>query len=146
MSDRPHTRLDSGLVLDPEGRWFHDGAPVEHPKIVEVFNRGIERAPDGRYLLRVADDWCWVEVQGTPLQVLSVRVDGEVTATYSNGRVEPLRPETLRLRDGVLVCCAASGMEARFGRAAQAALAGLLEEEDGRFVLVVAGRRWPIPE
>ena len=43
---RWHTREDSGLRLDREQRWFHDDERIEHPKVIEAFNRG----------LRVEDD------------------------------------------------------------------------------------------
>jgi hypothetical protein len=90
LTGRWHTREDSGLVLDEEGRWFHDGAAVEHPRIAEAFHRGLERALDGRYLLRLGSDWCFVEVRGTPLQVVAAAVErdaGRAELTFSNGVV-----------------------------------------------------------
>ena len=141
MSGRLHTREDSGLVLDREGRWFHDGVLVEHPKIAEAFNRGIERDEQGRYVLRFGDDWCFVTVEDAPLQVETATPAGEsVALALSNGRREPLRPETLSLRDGVLYCVAESGLTARFGRSAQFALGSLLEERPDGYVLVLGGR------
>lgn len=146
MQGRRHTREDSGLVLDREGRWFHDGEPVEHPKVVEAFNRGLERDGQGRYVLRVGEDWCFVAVEDAPLQVESLMPSpDEVVLELSNGRREPLRPETLTLKDGVLYCVAESGLTARLSRSAQFALGSLLEERDGGYVLVLAGREHRIP-
>lgn len=145
MAGRLHTREDSGLVLDRDGRWFHDGEPVEHPKIVEAFNRGLERAPDGRYLLRFGPDWCYVTVEDAPLQVaVALEVDGRVALKLSSGATESLRPETLWERGGVLYCLSQAGLPARFGRSAQVALGSLLEERPGGFVLVLQGREHPI--
>jgi hypothetical protein len=144
---RLHTREDSGIVLDREGRWLHDGEPVEHPKIIDAFNRGIERAPDGRYVLRFGGDWCFITVEGAPLQVLQALIEpGGVRLKLSNGKSEPLAPQTLSTWEGVLYCVTASGMAARFSRAAQSALAPLLRERAGGFELEVDSQCWPVPE
>jgi hypothetical protein len=142
---RRHTREDSGLVLDREGRWLHDGEPVTHPKIVEAFNRGLTREPDGRYLLRFGDDWCVVTVEDAPLQIRTALVEGaRVGLELSNGASELLRPETLCLRDGVLYCVSETGRPARFSRSAQFALGSALEERDGGFALRLDGREFLI--
>jgi hypothetical protein len=144
---RRHTREQSGLVLDEEGRWFHDGAPVEHPKVAQAFHRGLERAPDGRFVVRVGPDWCFVEVRGMPLQVLSALVDraaGAVELTYSNGLIEPLRPRSLCASEGILYCVASTGLSARFSRSAQVAVGALIEESPGGFVLDLGQERYPI--
>lgn len=147
MQGRRHTREDSGIVLDREGRWSHDGAPIEHPKIVEAFNRGLERDAQGRYVLRFGDDWCYVSVEDAPLQVESaIPEEARVVLRLSNGLAEPLVPETLELRDGVLYCRAASGMTARFSRSAQFTIGSLLEERPGGFALVLAGREHRIAD
>ena len=145
MPSRTHTREESGLVLDREGRWFHDGEPVQHPKIAEAFHRGIERGPDGRYRLRIGDDWCFVTVEDAPLQVAAALVeDARIALRLSNGACELLRPETLALKDGVLYCVAESDMPARFSRSAQFAVGSLIEERPGGFALVLAGRAYPV--
>lgn len=145
MAGRLHTREDSGLVLDREGRWFHDGEPVEHPKILEAFNRGIERAPDGRYLLRFGADWCFITVEDAPLQVeVALEVDGQVVLKLSNGATEALRPDTLCEQGGVLYCLSEAGLPARFGRSAHFALGSLLEERPSGFALVLQGREYPV--
>lgn len=144
---RRHTREESGLVLDEEGRWFHDGVAVEHPKVAQAFHRGLERAPDGRYVVRVGPDWCFVEVRGTPLQVVSAAVDREAgiaELTFSNGLAESLRPETVCASEGILYCTASTGLHARFSRSAQVALGALVEEEPGGLVLRLGRDRHPI--
>jgi len=137
--------LGAGRGKGCEGRWFHDGVLVEHPKIVEAFNRGSERDAQGRYVLRFGDDWCFVSVEDAPLQVEAASLAGErVLLELSNGRTEALRPETLALRGEVLYCVAESGLTARFGRSAQFSLGSLLEERPGGYVLVLAGCEHPV--
>lgn len=142
---RLHTREDSGIHLDREGRWFHDGEEIDHPRVVRAWNQGIERAPDGRYILRFGWDWCYFTVEDAPLQVTGLRLeDAEVVLQLSSGAVEPLDPHTLTEEAGVLYCTTRSGLEARFGRAAQGELATLLDERDGQPVLTIAGAVYPI--
>ncbi len=142
---RLHTREDSGIHLDAEGRWFHDGERVEHPRIVEAWNRGIERAPDGRFILRFGWDWCYFTVEDAPLQVTGLHRDNDaLSLQLSNGAVEPLDPASLTEQDGVLYCVTRSGLEARFSRAAQGVIADELEEVDGRPVLRLGSAVYPI--
>lgn len=149
MNRRLHTREDSGLTIDREGRWLHDGEPVTHPRVLEAFTRGLELTPEGHYLLRFGNDWAFVTVEDAPLQVTSALPApsaDEVLLNLSNGLTEPLRPETLCHSEGVLYCTAASGMPARFSRSAQAALASMLEEDASGLVLVLGPARHPIAE
>lgn len=147
MSDRLHTREDSGLVIDREGRWVHDDEPVENEKIAQAFSRGLARAPDGRFIVRFGDDWCFVTVEDAPLQVRAAVPDAAqrvVTLRLSNGSVEDLDPETLSSREGVLYCVAAGDLPARFGRSAQVALGPLLVETGDGIALRLSGQAFPI--
>ncbi|MGZ6140198.1 MAG: hypothetical protein ACXWLA_05970, partial [Myxococcaceae bacterium] len=53
---RWHTREDSGLVLDRELNWVHDGERVTHPRIIEAFNAGLVPTDDGRFQLHIGQD------------------------------------------------------------------------------------------
>lgn len=146
MEEVRHTRVRSGIRLDPFGRFWHDGQEVLHPAIARAWHRGLERAPDGRYLIRFGSDWAYVTVEDAPFVVNRVAParDGLVLA-LSNGGQEALRPETLaRSRDGVLYCRTLQDHRARFSRQAQADLAPVLGEERGRFFVRVGGRPWPV--
>jgi len=145
---RWHTRENSGIRLDRQGRWWHDGAPVEHPRIVEAFNRGLAPNGDGRFRLNFGGDWCLVEVEDAAYWVQAAVASAEqLTLTLSDGTDEALAPDTLWLEpDGVLACQVKNGQaKARFGRQAQASLGEHLVEEGGAFALALPGRRVPLP-
>jgi len=152
MSDVPqkrwHTREDSGLLLDAQLRWYHDGEPVLHPKIVELFNESLAPTDDGRFLLRVGTDWAYVTVEDAAYQVTGV--DTSETAVFlrlSDRTGEALQPSTLVLeKDGVLSARVKGGRaKARFSRAAQAALGALLEESEDGLSLLLPGARLRVP-
>jgi uncharacterized protein len=149
MPKRWHTREDSGIRLDREGRWWHDGEPVEHPRIIEAFNRGLAPSEDGRYKLNVGKDWCYVEVEGAAYRVTSVhpKDDGPPVLELSDGSAEPLDPQTLTADDeGVLECQVKERRaSARFSRDAQAAMGELLEQTKDGVCLRIGEERVPLP-
>ncbi len=137
---RWHTREDSGIRLDAQLRWWHDDAPIEHPKIIEVFNASLVLDEAGRYQLQVGKDWCYVQVEDAAYAVRTVDLnpDGRVSVRLSDRTAEALDPSTLSLEpDGVLSCRVKQGRaKARFSRDAQYQLGELLEEgTDGTLYL-----------
>jgi len=140
-------REESGLCIDEEGRFLHRGEPITHRRTLEVLWGSLERAPDGRYLVRVGRESAWVGIADAPYAVRGATGDPP-RLTLSDGTEEPLRPETLRLgRDGVLRCLVKGDHRARFGRGAQVAL-GLAMEEDrtspSGFALRLSGGLVPV--
>jgi len=142
-------RQRSGLSIDLEGRFLHLGQPILHRRTLEVLWRSLERQPDGRYLVRIGRESGWVRLEDSPYAVRGVRLDGEPRLFLSDGSEEILRPETLSVsRDGVLHCLVKGDHRARFARSAQVVLGLALEEDPiapGRYLLVLSGRRWPVP-
>ena len=51
---RWHTREDSGLRIDRQGQWWHDDEKIEHPNIIEAFNRGLRVMEDAYRLAGLA--------------------------------------------------------------------------------------------
>jgi hypothetical protein len=108
---------ESTLRLDGEGRFFHDGTVVEHPKLAQALHTWIARHPDdGRFILTNGYDWTYFLVDDVPYFVRSVRVEGEREGTassadaaaeedeqtdailvLSDGTEEPLDPTTVRV-------------------------------------------------
>ncbi len=144
-------RSQSGLSIDEEGRFLHRGEPIRHARTLEVLWRSLERVPDGRWLVRIGRESGYVEVGETPFVVRGVGglEEGERPwLLLADGTREPLDPATVRVgADGVLRCAVKGGEPARFSRAAHLALGSALDEEpagSGRFVLALAGKRWPV--
>ena len=143
-----HTREDSGISLDGELRWFHDGEPVEHPRIVEAFNRGLRVTDDGRFKLEIGNDWCFVKVAGPAFGVTAVDVSEEgLSVRLTDRTAELLDPATLLVgADGVMTVKVKGGRAtARFSRDAQFQLGELAVETEKGPVLRAAGREWALP-
>ena len=152
---------ESTIRLDKEGRFWHDGALVEHPRLAEAMHGWIARHPDdGRPILTNGYDWTYFTVEDTPFVVRSLRViepsgaslsgearEGrELRLVLSNG--EQAAPEALEAGpDGALyarVTLRGQRWEARFTRFAQTELGPLLEEGPGG-VGVRSGGRLLVP-
>jgi hypothetical protein len=136
---------ESTIRLDPEGRFFHDGALVTHPGMARAFASWIARHPDdGRFILTNGYDWTYFTVDGAAYFVEGVKrgADGPVLVLF-DGSEEPLDPKTLKLGDdGVFRATVKSGaFDARFSRSAQLELAPWLDEgSDGVSLVTPLGR------
>ena len=147
---RRHTREDSGIRLDAQGRWWHDGELIEHPGIIEAFNRGLSPTQDGRFRLQFGADWCFVEVEDAAYRVLAIdrTPDEQLSVRLTDGTIERLDPETLYLgADGALMCQVKQGRaKAKFSREAHFALGSHFEAmPQGDLVLTVGEKRYLLP-
>jgi uncharacterized protein len=144
---RWHTREDSGLVLDRELNWVHDGERITHPKIIEAFNQGLVPTDDGRFQLRLGSDWAYVTVEGAAYRVNAIDTDdSRVYLRLSDRTGEALDASTLRLgEDGVLTARVKAGRaEARFSRDAQFALGQLVVRDGDGSALSLPRARIPV--
>jgi hypothetical protein len=114
-----------------DGRWFHEGDPIDNPKLAHAFDTWVERAEDGRFCLKNDINWAYFELEGAPYFVRSVKLNGSrATLLLSNDREVPLEARSLREGpDGALYCNVGEGLTAQFDRHAAMQLGELLEED-----------------
>jgi hypothetical protein len=153
MAPPPGASRDSTIRLDAEGRFWHDGARVEHAALEAALHGWIARHPDdGRFILTNGYDWTYFEVDDAPYVVRAVRESADAGAMLlqlSDGTEEALDPSTLGVgaHDALYTRVKGGAYEARFSRHAQLALAPWLDEgaagEDGAS-LRVGDRRYAI--
>ncbi|MBX3221492.1 MAG: hypothetical protein KF795_13300 [Labilithrix sp.] len=151
---------ESTLRLDGEGRFHHDDAPVDHPKLAAALHTWIARHPDdGRFILTNGYDWTYFTVDDVPFFVRSVRAEGsdadasegDAILVLSDGSEEPLDPGTLRVGPrGDLYLAVKPGadggpFDAKMTRFAQNQLAPFLSEEGGAPVLATKRGRIRLP-
>lgn len=147
VGKRWHTREDSGIRIDHELRWWHDDERIEHPKILEAFQQGLQPDDQGRYVLHFGNDWCYVQVEDAAYWVESLEPRGDALfLSLSDRSEEPLAPATLTVEpDGVLSCRVKQGRaKARFSRQAQFQLGEKVERADHGMVLRVGASEFPL--
>src|SRR4051812_1046409 len=143
----------SGIRVDREGRFVHEGAEVTHEGFKSALYRWLDRlpVPDGRYVLRLDERrFAYLDdVADTPLVARAARVDsaGDVRLALSDGSDERLDPTTLTLDDaGVLRAWVRGGrLEARLSTSAAAVLADFMHDPqlDPAPPAIGSGRRSP---
>ena len=139
---------ETDIVLDAEGRFWSGPQPISHPNVVEAFSRWIDRTDAGRYVLRNAIHYVYLDVHDAPLHARAVEIDEDgATLLLQGGVRERLRPETLRQGpEGTIYASGRDGTwPIRLHPAAVLGLEPLLREEGGEVALAIAGARFPIP-
>ena len=150
--DEAHLNLlreQSGLRLDREGQFLHQGEVVEHERLALALHRGLHRAPDGRWATRLGSDWAYVQVDDVARFVRAVAIDerlGKLRAELVDGSEAVIDPSTLALGAAdALYVRMADGERARLSRAAQLSLANaLIDQGGGKFALRIGERRYPV--
>ena len=126
---------ESTIVLSSEGRFFHDGAAVEHPGMQRAFASWLARHPDdGRYILSNGYDWTYLTVEGAARFVQAVREEaGRPLLVLLDGGELPLDPTALRVdASGRFSVVLAEGEPACFTARAQLELSPWLVERAGQ--------------
>ena len=134
----------TGIRLDREGRFWHQGVEITHDRLRNALLRWIDRLDDGRDVLRLDETrYAYLEVEDAHLLVVSARWQGDcATVTLNDGATEELAYDTLCTADDNALYCAvrAGRLEARITTPAYYALAEHIEEHgDGGFALRAAG-------
>lgn len=127
---------ESTIRLDARGRFWHDGAPVEHPGLAAALHSWIARHPDdGRYILTNGYDWTYFTVDDAPYFVVALRPEADrIAIVLSDRSEETWDPSTTRTGDGGALYArvkqeARGGpYEAKFTPFAQTSLGPLLVE------------------
>ena len=125
---RIDTLRRSGIRIDPEGRFIHEGQQVRHEGLRRALFRWLDRLPDGHYILRLDEKrYAFIDVDDTPLVVGALRFasDDQVTLALSDGAAETLDPATLTVDQAGTIRCLVRGgrLEARLSTSASAVLA-----------------------
>jgi len=146
---------DSILFLDKDGRWFHEGVEITHPRTCSLFLRSLSRGVDQRFYVRVGEECAVVEVEDTPFLILSVTVrddPGEGGCVYeivlNDGSEEWLDPRGVTVEPNHVMYGRVKGAteKARFVRSAYYQICARIEyaEQDDRYLLPWKGTHIPI--
>jgi hypothetical protein len=81
----------SGIRLDEQGTFWHEGQPVAHAGLRAALWRWLDVNPDGRFVLRLdAERFVYLDVDGAPHHVRSLRWEAAPRGTgLAAAREEP---------------------------------------------------------
>ncbi|MCP4445306.1 MAG: DUF1285 domain-containing protein [Myxococcales bacterium] len=141
----------SGILLDREGRLWHEGEQITHGRFQTALRCWLDVLPDGRTILRLDETrYAYVDVEDAHLLVASVRWHDDSATIYLNdGSSEELAYDTLeQSEDNALYCRVRKGkLTARFLTQAYYALAVNIDHAEGEeqeFALHARQSRYPI--
>jgi uncharacterized protein len=139
-------REESGLRLDREGQFWHRGDRLEHARTLAALHRGLHRADDGRWAVRIGPEWAYVDVEDAARFIRRIEVRGSgLRAQLATGDWIEIDASTLGSgADDALYARTPDGERARLTRAAQLSLSDHLREDRGAFSLEISGTRYSI--
>jgi hypothetical protein len=137
------------IFIDKEGRWFHKGLEMVRREIIQLFYQHMETDSAGRYVIHLASQKCYVDVEDTAFVVWSAALQGgeqgyeRFLIWLSDDTQEALNLDTLYVgEENVLYCRVKAGrFPARFQRAAYYQLAEHIGEERGEYFIFLHGRK-----
>jgi uncharacterized protein len=148
--DPPHCG-HSGMRIDREGRWWHEGRRIEREALVRLFASVLRREPDGRHLLVTPVEKLDIDVEFAALRVIAMTHEGEgetsrIAFQLNDGGAVLLCPDhPLRMKDGLPLVALHRGLEASFERPVYLELAELALRHDPPGVWS-GGRFFPLSE
>lgn len=119
--DPPHCG-HSGMRIDREGRWWHEGRRIERDALVRLFASVLRREPDGRHLLVTPAEKLDIDVEVAALRVIAMSSEGDGSARrvvfqLNDGGAVFLGPaHPLTFRDGLPLIALDRGLEASLER------------------------------
>jgi len=150
----------SGIRLDRNGRFWHQGDEIRHDGLRRALLRWLDRLPDGRLIIRMDEHrYAYLDVDDAPLLVTAVTWRGDrAFVTMNDGSEEELAYAGVTVGvDHALYCPVRGGtLEARITTPAYYALAegiipltpdggdGSEESEGGEFAVQARGQTFPI--
>lgn len=148
LTDEQIERLrQSGIRLDGDGRFWHEGAEVTHAGLRAALWRWLDRNPDGRWVLRLDERrFVYLDVDDLPFVIRSLRWEsGRAIVRLSDDSEEPLDAASVRLQErGGARAIVKGRFPARLSTAAWNALSEHLVERDGRPFLDADGGPYPL--
>ena len=138
-------RESSGLRLDREGRFFHQGTPIEHARTLAVLHAGLHRAEDGRWATRIGKDWAYLDVEDAALWIRRIEPSGAtLRGQLASGQWVQIDLSTFAAGVEDVLYVRVGGERARLTRDAQLSLSDYLREDRHGFLLELGARRFRI--
>lgn len=143
------------IRVDRDGVWYYQGAEIIRKDILEMFYRSMEMDKQGRYLIKMGEEVCFLEVEDTPWIVKEVSFiagSGERPSAFyirlSDNSVEDLNLKEIWIGDkNVLYCKVKSGrFRARFSRPAYYEFSRYIQDDENthRYFVSFNGKNYVI--
>lgn len=135
--------------MDANGIWHNEHGRFEHPKIINHFNRSIQKDDLGYFLSQMIDEAMEEKVyfpyEETAVFVVDIRSTDTITLVLNTAVKLPLDPDNLFIQNDSLYLHTTDHL-IKFSQQALAKMARFLDEDENGMVLNLGGTTWPVPE
>ena len=133
---------ESDIKIDKEGTWYFRGAHMFRKEFLCIFFENLKIDENGKYLIELGEEWCYLDVEDTAFVVLSVFKTNHkekgcdcFDVLLTDDSVEKLDLNTLQIDGNNVPYCMVKGgkFKARFSRKGYYQLAEHVEQsKDGK--------------
>jgi uncharacterized protein len=67
----------SGMSIQRDGTWFHEGRPIRRPAMVRLFSTVLRREPDGSHVLVTPAEKLSIDVESTAFRATQMTMAGD---------------------------------------------------------------------
>lgn len=127
------------IWVDKDGVWYYRGNEMFRKEFVNLFYQNLTRDGFGKYIIEMANDRCYIEVEDAPFVVKAVdkskseENDREtINILLNNSDMDELDLSTLKIKANNVLYCSVKNktFDARFSRAGYYQLAEFIEYDD----------------
>ncbi len=141
---------NSVFRMDGNGIWHNEHGRFEHPKIINHFNRSIQKDEQGYFLSQVIDEdrheKVYFPYEDTAFFVVDLRHKNDsIDLILNTSQRLSLDPTTLFIKDDSLFI-RTQDLLIKFNQHTLIKITRLLDETDQGMVLNMGGSTYPIPE
>ncbi len=140
------------IILDKNGRWWHNGEPFKNRKIIDFFNQSICITTEGTFVLQYDRYIFPITVEDVPVFITGARFEGfaefeKIFINLSTGKEEELDISTLVYKNNTLYCNVGDGtFTAKFHRSPAFHVLDRLDESNGHYFLNICGKQIPLKQ
>ncbi len=134
--------------MDGNGHWFNRHGRFEHKKIIDYFNRSIQKDDNGYYVCQIRGDIrekVYFFYEDTPVFAVKVIMGDTTTLLLNTGGKIKLDPNHLYIKNDRLFQ-KDEDMLIKFTEQAMMAMANLMEERKNRVFIKLNNNDYEIPE
>jgi uncharacterized protein len=129
---------DCEIKIDKEGIWYYRGAHMFRKDILCIFFESLQIDEDGKYIIVLGDERCYLDVEDTAFVVEAVykkkqvKNNEDIYISLTDDLQEKLDLNSLHVgKENVLYCRVKNGkFKARFSRKSYYQLAEFIEQEE----------------
>ncbi len=74
---QPEREGEIDIRITRDGRWLHEGDPINRPAMVRLFSTILRREPDGGHVLVTPAEKLKIEVEDAPFVAVEMKTEGE---------------------------------------------------------------------